>query len=136
MGHYLGEIFPDRPRRLLGRVPSHRGGPDRELWLIERPADWPAEPSTGLDAGTLLSYGLSWPPRSWWREQVRDGWAPSSRFTARGLERVPDQAAQGFAMPAGFWNVPEDALFSSRERLRRGVRLVVRGALSATGMLA
>jgi SAM-dependent methyltransferase len=116
IGPYLESLFPDRPRTLLARYPSHRDSPYlRELWLVDETAARPRMPVGGLDISALLDLSPSWPPRTWWQRQLQTaqpgnlqparllatptGWQGAevladrrvARHVARRIARLPEQ---------------------------------------------
>ncbi|MHB1038176.1 MAG: class I SAM-dependent methyltransferase, partial [Pirellulales bacterium] len=82
----LAAVLPGRPLVRLGQVTAHRTAEyPRELWLVDKPAAWPDEPSPGLEVSALLDSGVSWPPRSWWLELVKK--SKSGLYQSEGNER-------------------------------------------------
>jgi hypothetical protein len=136
-GDYLSSLFADRTVTCLARWPSHRDlRYTRELWLVGQPPGWPSVASPGLDVAAMLDLGLSWPPRSWWRQRLPQALPADSRgrllLTPRGLgldERpAGDQLAR---LPGKLHRVPENRLYTPARwlfhRLRRLAGRILRG---------
>ena len=100
IGPYLESLFPERPRRRIGRWSSHRASPyPRELWLVDEPPDADPRPSPGLEVDAVAALEPSWPPRelvagrdrsAWPRGIVRPGNHREDPVGARGAGRRAD----------------------------------------------
>ncbi|MFW6125211.1 MAG: class I SAM-dependent methyltransferase [Pirellulales bacterium] len=137
IGVYLETRFPGRRVRLLGRVPSHlRPDAMRPLWMVEEPPGWPPAPVPGIGVGALLPMSVSWPPRSWWLNQLDQALADrgdvvrrcaggaGARWTADGItyRGGPLPAAAVRSLRRKLQRVPEHAPFTAPQRLTRRAR--------------
>jgi len=137
IGPYLQELFPERPVVCLGETAGYRSPSyPRSVWMVgpaclvdKPPGDAPS--CDGLDVQALLALGLSWPPRSWWREQLKrvqpcaDNAGVSLRLTSRGLEGTI-AGAGGRVVRARLLAVPEKAVLPWWQQLRHWARAVRR----------
>jgi hypothetical protein len=136
-GDYLSSLFADRTVTCVARWPSHRDPRyTRDLWMVGQPPGWPAVASPGLDVAAMLDLGLSWPPRSWWRQRLPQALPPDSRgrllLTPHGL--VLDDRPSGdepARLPGKLHRVPENRLYTPARwlshRLRRLAGRILRG---------
>ncbi len=136
-GDYLSSLFADRTVTRVARWPSHRDPRyTRDLWLVGEPPGWPAAASPGLDVAAMLDLGLSWPPRSWWRQRLTEALPSGSRgrllLTPRGLALDDRPTADELAsLPGKLRRVPENRLCTPGRwlfcRLRRLAGRILRG---------
>lgn len=128
IGPYLAGLFPGRRVRQLAEWPSHRDSVyPRELWLVEEPPGWTEQPAAGFDPALLMKLDLSWPPRSWWQEQMyRDaaGDRHALLYTADGLIREACRPQDRAALRREVGRLPEHQLLSRRQRLARAARRI------------
>lgn len=143
IGPYLESLFPDRPRTLLARYPSHRDSPYlRELWLVDELPHRPRAAAAGLDVSALLELSPSWPRRSWWQRQlqsVQPGDSQPGRLLAtptgwQGAEVLAERrVARRFARRIA--RLPERQLLSRGDWVYRRVRRLAGSALRSVRLL-
>jgi SAM-dependent methyltransferase len=147
IGPYLGSVFPDRSVICLAQWPSHRDPRHtRELWLVHEPPDWPTAGSPGLDVAGLLSNRLSWPPRSWWTDQMERLSPEQATLGSRdnrlllipsGLTLRQSPAAESLSrVLRRLGRVPERRLESPRQWLERRIRRMGGVAMRMLGWLS
>lgn len=147
IGDYLQRLFPNRERRCLARLPSHRDRRfQREIWLVDLAHEPPAAMASGLDVVALTQLSVSWPPRSWWQSELARSISDATGGNARPIVtpqgicwQPPAHGASAVSLPQierRIRTLPEDRLQSVPQWCTRKARGIGRRLLRSRIALA